>query len=143
MNDNNAIQEDPQTERGEPKEQSQDSQKSTIMSDDHTEQPTLASENEMEAERDEEEPKLHIQAQAIKITASIVKCSFDQLCKFHILLNTSMLLFLKNKPSIQNSETICFKITLPWSVRLKIRSRHHEDVTLSIAYCMAPAFRKP
>lgn len=55
MNDNNAIQEDPQTERGEPKEQSQDSQKSTIMSDDHTEQPTLASENEMEAACDEEE----------------------------------------------------------------------------------------
>ena len=109
INDNNVIQEDPQTERGEPKEQYQDSQKSTIMSDDHTEQPTLASENEMEAECDEDEHTLHIQAQTIKIVASIVKCSFDQLCKFHFLLNTSMLLFLKNKPSIQNSETICFK----------------------------------
>ena len=93
MNDNNGIQEDPQTKRGEPKEQSQDSQKSTIMSDDHTEQPTLASENEMEAECDEEEPTLHIQAQAIKVAASIVKSSFDQLCKFHFLLNTRVCYF--------------------------------------------------
>ena len=104
INDDNGTEDELQMQTGEPsslssqqsKDASQNPEELTTMSDDNNEQPTVARAHEVDAESDEDESPLYIQAGAIKVAASIVKCSFDQLRKLRFY---AYLIFVNEKQS--------------------------------------------